>query len=97
MGRCIGVARPPFPKTLRQFQIDFATVEACQQYLAACRWPDGFTCPRCGHKRAYEIGEPEAPPVHKMPAPGFVDIRDSPSQDQGSTDPLVLGSVSDDH
>ena len=47
--------RPPFPKTLRQFQSDFATEEACQQYLAACRWPDGFTCPRCGHERAYEL------------------------------------------
>ena len=49
------MARPSFPKTLRQFQTDFATEEACQQYLAACRWPDGFTCPRCGHKRAYEL------------------------------------------
>jgi transposase-like protein len=49
------VARPPFPKTLRQFQTDFATEEACQQYLSACRWPDGFACPRCGHKRAYEL------------------------------------------
>src|SRR5216684_1033032 len=49
------VARPPFPKTLRQFQSDFATEEACQRYLAACRWPDGFTCPRCGHTRAYEL------------------------------------------
>ena len=47
--------RPPFPKTLRQFQSDFATEEACQQYLAACRWPDGFICPRCGHGRAYEL------------------------------------------
>jgi hypothetical protein len=27
------------------FQSDFATEEACQQYLAACRWPDGFVCP----------------------------------------------------
>src|SRR5260370_15761022 len=48
-------AGPPFPKTLRQFQSDFATEEACQQYLAACRWPDGFICPRCGHGRAYEL------------------------------------------
>ena len=47
--------RPPFPKTLRQFQSDFATKEACQQYLAACRWPDGFLCPRCGRRRAYEL------------------------------------------
>src|ERR1700730_14371317 len=49
--------RPPFPKTLREFQSKFATEEACQQYLAACRWPDGFVCPRCGNGRAYELVE----------------------------------------
>jgi transposase-like protein len=47
--------RPPFPKTLREFQSKFATEEACQEYLAACRWPDGFICPRCGDRRAYEV------------------------------------------
>jgi hypothetical protein len=41
------MARPPFPKSLRQFQAEFATDEACQKYLAACRWPDGFVCPKC--------------------------------------------------
>src|SRR5215472_7652315 len=51
----MGMPRPPFPKTLRQFQANFATEEACQQYLTACRWPDGFICPRCGHVRAYEL------------------------------------------
>jgi transposase-like protein len=49
------VPRPPFPKTLREFQAKFATEEACQQYLAACRWPDGFVCPRSGNRRAYEL------------------------------------------
>jgi transposase-like protein len=49
------VPRPPFPTNLRQFQLQFATEEACQQYLAACRWPDGFVCPRCGHRRAYPL------------------------------------------
>src|SRR2546425_4763541 len=47
--------RPPFPKTLREFQLQFAGEAACQQYLAACRWPDGFVCPRCGQRRAYEL------------------------------------------
>ncbi len=47
--------RPSFPKTLRQFQAEFATEEACQRYLAACRWPEGFNCPRCGHGNAYEL------------------------------------------
>jgi transposase-like protein len=49
------VARPTFPKTLCEFQSQFATEEACQKYLAACRWPDGFMCPRCGHRSAYEL------------------------------------------
>ena len=47
------MARPPFAKSLRQFQVEFATEEACQKYLAACRWPDGFLCPQCGHRQAY--------------------------------------------
>jgi transposase-like protein len=49
------VPRPPFPKNLREFQSKFATEEACQEYLAAFRWPDGFVCPRCGKGRAYEL------------------------------------------
>jgi len=40
---------------LREFQAKFATEDGCQQYLAACRWPDGFVCPRCGNQRAYAL------------------------------------------
>lgn len=47
--------RPGFPKNLRDFQRQFATEAACQEYLAACRWPDGFVCPRCGHGHAYRL------------------------------------------
>ena len=49
------MSRPAFPKSLREFQAKFASEEACQEYLAACRWPDGFVCPRCGTGRAYEL------------------------------------------
>src|SRR5687768_2643269 len=42
---------------MREFQRQFATEEACQDYLAACRWPDGFACPRCQHTRAYRLSE----------------------------------------
>src|ERR1700674_2085647 len=49
------MARPPFPANLREFQRQFATEEACQRYLAACRWPEGFSWPRCGHDRAYAM------------------------------------------
>jgi Transposase zinc-ribbon domain len=41
------MARPSFPKTLREFQAKFGSEEACQQYLASCRWPEGFACLRC--------------------------------------------------
>lgn len=47
--------RPPFPKNLHEFQRQFATEDACERYLAACRWPDGFVCPRCQHRRAYTV------------------------------------------
>lgn len=47
--------RPAFPTSLRAFQAQFASEEACQAYLAACRWPDGFNCSRCGHGRAYPL------------------------------------------
>jgi transposase-like protein len=40
---------------LREFQLQFATEEACEEYLMTCRWPDGFACPRCRHGRAYRI------------------------------------------
>ena len=39
--------RPDFPRSLREFQTRFADEEACRLDLVACRWPDGFRCPRC--------------------------------------------------
>jgi transposase-like protein len=51
------VSRPSFPKNLHEFRRQCATEEACEQYLAACRWPDGFVCPRCGHRRAYPVAK----------------------------------------
>ena len=38
-----------YPKTLLEFQEQFATEEACHDYLFRIRWPDGITCPRCKH------------------------------------------------
>jgi transposase-like protein len=49
------MVRVAFPVTLRKFQLQFATEEACQEYLAVCRWPEGYKCPRCGNTRAYVI------------------------------------------
>ena len=49
------MARPDFPRTLAEFQGRFASEEDCRRYLVACRWPDGFRCPRCGEGDACEL------------------------------------------
>lgn len=53
------MARPDFPRTLAEFQGRFATEDHCRRYLVACRWPDGYRCPRCAHAEAYELGARE--------------------------------------
>lgn len=49
------MARPPFPRNLREFLYAFPDDEACAAYLWQCRWPDGFHCPRCGFGRSYAL------------------------------------------
>lgn len=41
------MARPSFPKTLREFRERFADEANCYDYLMQSRWPDGIECPRC--------------------------------------------------
>jgi transposase-like protein len=38
-----------------EFQERFATDEACLEYLAASRWPEGFVCPGCGSRQAWVL------------------------------------------
>ncbi len=47
--------RPDFPKTLAEFQVRFASEDACRRYLMESRWPNGYRCPRCGHAEAYPV------------------------------------------
>jgi len=49
------VGRPDFPRTLAQFQAQFRDEAACRRYLAECRWPEGYHCPRCQHAEAFEL------------------------------------------
>ena len=49
------MGRPDFPKSLKDFQARFRDEDACRKYLAACRWPDGYLCPRCRHAEAFEL------------------------------------------
>ena len=47
------VAGVDYPKTFQQLQTWFATDEACVEYLARLRWPDGFVCPACASAGAW--------------------------------------------
>ncbi len=42
-----------YPKTILEFEHRFSTEEACKEYLFKLRWPEGFSCPRCGHRKAW--------------------------------------------
>ena len=36
-----------YPRTLQELESRFSTEEACRDYLARLRWPQGFVCPVC--------------------------------------------------
>lgn len=44
---------PSYPRTLLDFERWFRTEEACRDYLAKLRWPQGFLCSRCEHRQAW--------------------------------------------
>ncbi len=41
--------------SLIEFQEKFNTEEACQEHLFRMRWPQGYTCLKCGHTKYYFI------------------------------------------
>lgn len=44
-------------RSLIDFQKSFPDDESCTKHLAEQRWPEGFTCPRCGHKGAWYLAK----------------------------------------
>ena len=50
-----GMERLGFPVSIVDFQARFAGDAACLDYLAASRWPQGFTCPACGGSKAWVL------------------------------------------
>ena len=40
---------------LNEFLKQFGTEESCRDYLLEQRWPEGFICPKCGHKHGYRL------------------------------------------
>ena len=43
------------PGNALEFDLAYGTEEKCRRALQEMRWPDGFSCPHCGHDRAYEL------------------------------------------
>lgn len=42
-----------YPSTVLEFEKRFNSEKACLEYLVQIRWPNGFYCPRCGHRKAW--------------------------------------------
>jgi len=45
-----------YPGTWQSFEGWFPDDEACRQFLARVRWPDGFVCPSCSTRDAWVTG-----------------------------------------
>lgn len=48
MPKSVPPNKQDYPATWVEFLGCFASEDACARYLEKVRWPDGFTCPRCG-------------------------------------------------
>lgn len=45
-----------YPVNVIDFQDMFPTEKACEAYLFAIRWPEGFICSKCLHTESWELG-----------------------------------------
>ncbi|MBP2662056.1 MAG: hypothetical protein H6Q71_4 [Firmicutes bacterium] len=41
--------------SLFEFQRKFTNEATCEEYMFHKRWPEGFVCPKCGHREYYYI------------------------------------------
>ena len=46
-----------YPKTSKEFQVQFVTEQDCINYLIQARWPDGYACPFCGAHETFWLTE----------------------------------------
>ena len=44
-----------YPKTLEEFEEWFGSESACRDYMFSLRWPNGFSCARCGHEKCWAM------------------------------------------
>ena len=46
-----------YPQTYQDFRSWFPDDVSCREYLGQLRWPNGFTCPRCGLGDSWRTGQ----------------------------------------
>ena len=44
-----------YPRNLSEFEVRFASEDACREYLRQLRWPDGFRCPRYAGGKCWPV------------------------------------------
>lgn len=44
-----------YPKTTLEFEKQFNSDQACEEYFYRMRWPEGFICQRCGCQKCWNI------------------------------------------
>lgn len=87
------MGRPDSPRSIIEFQDRFASEAACLEYLAACRWPDGFVCPGC-RTSGVGAGAPASVAVRGLCAADVGDGRDGDARHAHAVADVVLGGLS---
>src|SRR5579875_2733992 len=44
-----------YPRTLMELERRFHDEQACAEYLTRLRWPNGWRCPRCQGREAWQV------------------------------------------
>jgi transposase-like protein len=44
-----------YPRNQAEFDARFGREDACRAYLSQLRWPEGFRCPKCGHRKGWPV------------------------------------------
>ena len=44
-----------YPRNQAEFDARFGREDACRAYLIQLRWPEGFRCPKCGHRKGWPV------------------------------------------
>ena len=92
--------------SLQRFHQLYGAEEQCRAMLFKYRWPNGFTCPKCGHKHFYKLTSrilyqccscrfQNSLSVLFLPVPELTNQRHGLGFLKTASDYLVLGHISD--